>query len=480
MNFASDQKTEPLLYGILVVLTILTFIADLFLPLGIAVWVIYLFPAALSYFVRRPYIPLVVAAAATILIVLGYVFSPPGGDVEFARINRGFGILTCWIIGITGYFFVQNKLKVQREEWFQTAQVRLAQCMSGEQRLDQLGERVLRFLAEYLNAQAGAIFLSNGGDFRRYSTYGTPDDGRIPSHFKPGDGLLGQAVKDDRTFLLHDVPDNYLYFGSSLGESKPRHLLITPAKADGEVNAALELGFIGDAGEREVELLHRVSQSIGIAVRSAQYRKHLRELLEETQRQAEELQTQSEELRAANEELQGQSRSLQKSQLRLELQQSELEQTNAQLEEQTQLLETQRDELSRTQTSLQGQARELERASRYKSEFLANMSHELRTPLNSLLIMARLLADNRGDNLTSEQIKYANTIETSGNDLLTLINDILDISKIEAGRVELQPERVRIAGMAEKLREILPDHCSAKGASAPNQDRCKHFAGAGD
>ena len=189
----------------------------------------------------------------------------------------------------------------------------------------------------------------------------------------------------------------------------------------------------------------------------------LRELLEETQQQAEELQAQSEELRANNDELEVQSRQLQDAAARLELQQSELEQTNAQLEEQTRQLQMQRDDLERAQASLQAQAGDLETASRYKSEFLANMSHELRTPLNSLLIMARLLAENRAGNLSPEQVRHAETIETSGNDLLTLINDILDISKIEAGKLELQPRQVRVAPVLDKLRALFAPAAEAKG-----------------
>src|SRR3546814_741110 len=284
------------------------------------------------------------------------------------------------------------------------------------------------------------------------SDLGTPAESNIPTRVRPADGLLGQAIKDKRGFSLDAVPDNYLYFGSSLGQAKPRQLLIAPAMADGEVNAVLELGYADSIDDTHAELLECVAEAIGVAVRSAKYRIRLQELLEETRQQAEELQSQSEELRTANEELESQSRSLQESQSRLEVQQTELEQTNAQLEEQTQALEQQRDDLSRAQSSLQAQKRELEQASRYKSEFLANMSHELRTPLNSLLIMARLLADNRDGNLSHDQVKHAETIETSGNDLLLLINDILDISKIEAGHVELQPRRVRIAPRTEKIK----------------------------
>ncbi|HEX3882607.1 MAG TPA: response regulator [Stellaceae bacterium] len=463
MNGALYPRAEPALYGILALLAAATFTADLFVPLGTSVWVIYLFTTALAYFVWRPQVPLIAAGATTLLVIVGYVFADKGIDPHVSRINRSFCIITAWVIGTTGYFFIRSKLARRRQEWLQAGAVGLAQAMSGELRLDQLGGNILRFLAEHLGAQAGALFFQDGDAFRRHATYGVPPDAPVPERFQTGEGLLGQAVKDGRSFVLQDVPDGQLYFGSALGQGKPRHLLIAPAKSEGEINAALELGFIGQSGTSHAELLETVGESIAVAVRSAKYRARLQELVEETQRQAEELRSQSDELRASNEELETHSRSLQESQVRLEAQQAELEQSNSQLEEQTQLLETQRDDLSRTQASMEAQARELEQASRYKSEFLANMSHELRTPLNALLIMARLLGDNRDGNLTSEQVRYAQTIETSGNDLLALINDILDISKIEAGHIELQPERVRIGAVIDKLTGTFGAAAEQKG-----------------
>ncbi|WP_275899115.1 response regulator [Pyxidicoccus caerfyrddinensis] len=217
------------------------------------------------------------------------------------------------------------------------------------------------------------------------------------------------------------------------------------------MNAVVELGFLHPVHPSDLELLQRAAESIGIAVRSSNDRTRLEELLEETQRQAEELQTQQEELRVSNEEMEEQSRILKESQRRLEQQQAELEQSNSQLEEQTLLLEKQKDVLTQAQVSLTEKATELERTSRYKSEFLANMSHELRTPLNSSLILAKLLADNKDGNLTAEQVKFAQTISSAGNDLLALINDILDLSRIEAGKVEIQPEVVSLPRFVENL-----------------------------
>jgi signal transduction histidine kinase/CheY-like chemotaxis protein len=207
----------------------------------------------------------------------------------------------------------------------------------------------------------------------------------------------------------------------------------------------------------------RASEALGIAVRASKDRTRLEALLEETQRQAEELQTQQEELRVSNEELEVQERALKESQVQMEAQQTELEQTNSNLEEQTHLLEHQKDELAKAQAVLTERAEELERANRYKTEFLANMSHELRTPLNSTLILAKLLADNPTGNLTEEQVRFAQTISGAGNDLLVLINDILDLSKIEAGKVEVNPEAIPIAPTVQMLVETMTPLAQQKG-----------------
>jgi signal transduction histidine kinase len=241
----------------------------------------------------------------------------------------------------------------------------------------------------------------------------------VTVRFNVKEGLLGKVAADGTPTIIRDVPEGYLTIGSALGHDKPKHLVLVPTHADEVVNAVIELGFLHPVDDRVLELLDQASGSIGIALRSARYRTELQAVLEETQRQAEELQVQSEELRVSNEELEEQGRALKESQVRLEQQQVELEQTNSQLEEQAQTLETQRDELERTGAAVTLKARELEQASQYKSDFLANMSHELRTPLNSLLILSKLLGDNPDGNLSDEQVKFAQTIQSSGNDLLT-------------------------------------------------------------
>ncbi|HEX4263544.1 MAG TPA: response regulator [Verrucomicrobiae bacterium] len=360
-------------------------------------------------------------------------------------------------------FLVWAFRRISRQEWLQFGEAQLNERLAGDKQLSEIGDKAIRFLAEYLGAQVGALFVEDKNHFRRVAAYALPSTQDEHQKFARGEGLGGQAAKDKRAFAVTDVPENYLPVNSALGRGRPRSLLIAPMMIDGAANAVVELGFFHNPPGGALDFLRRISEPLGTAVRSAKYRTRLQELLEETQRQAEELQTQSEELRVSNEELEEQSRALKESQTRLEQQQAELEQTNSHLEEQTQLLEVQKDDLSRAKVELETQAAIVEQASRYKSDFLANMSHELRTPLNSSLILAKLLADNREGNLSPEQIKYAQTIQSAGNDLLTLINDVLDLAKVEAGRMDLKAESFPVADLMDSLTDLFEPLAANKG-----------------
>ncbi|MBO9707299.1 MAG: response regulator [Caulobacter sp.] len=367
---------------------------------------------------------------------------------------------------LTGAVFVLIRRAARiraRQAWLQSGQMGLAAAMMGDKSVEDLADSILTFLADYLGFQAAALFKSERGHFERMATLGMAPDAQTPLRFNLKEGLLGKTAAEGRSTIVRDLPDGYMTIGSALGQDKPKHLVLVPTHADERVNAVIEMGFLHPVQDDALELLDQASPAIGIALRSARYRSELRNALEETQRQAEELQVQSEELRVSNEELEEQGRALKESQTRLEQQQVELEQTNSQLEEQALTLETQRDELERSGAAIALKARELEQASQYKSDFLANMSHELRTPLNSLLILSKLLSDNPGGNLTAEQVRFAQTIESSGNDLLTLINDILDLSKIEAGHVEVRPEAVPLQRLTRDLRQLFEPVARERG-----------------
>ena len=350
-----------------------------------------------------------------------------------------------------------------RQQWLQQAQVDLSAAMMGDKSIEDLAAAILAFLADKTGSRAGALFKGEGGIFNRASMLGVAQGADVPVSFALNEGLLGKAAVDGQLIVLNDIPQGYLSIGSALGSDVPRHLVIAPTKADDRVNGVIELGFFEPVDELVLELLEQSSGAIGIALRSARFRTRLQDALEETQRQAGELQAQSEELRVSNEELEEQGNALRETQARLELQQVELEQTNSQLEEQAQALETQRDDLERASAALQLKARELEQASQYKSDFLANMSHELRTPLNSLLILSKLLADNPDERLSDEQVKFARTIYSAGNDLLVLINDILDLSKIEAGHIEIQPAPVLTERLASDMQKVFQPIADERG-----------------
>ncbi len=362
-----------------------------------------------------------------------------------------------------GVLIHRSTLARQRQAWLQAGEVGLAQAMLGDKTVRALAESILDYLTPYIGAQASVLFKSESEVFERMAAFGVPGDATVPQRFALREGLLGRVAAEGQPTVLDDVPEGYLTLGSALGRDAPRHLIIAPFSADGLVNSVIEFGFLHAVDERTLAFLAQVAQPVGVALRSAEYRTELQDLLEATQRQSEELQVQSEELRVSNEELEEQGRALKESAVRLEQQQVELEQTNSQLEEQAQLLEIQRDDLARSSAAIELKARELEQASQYKSDFLANMSHELRTPLNSLLILSKLLGDNPQGNLTDEQAQYARTIQASGNDLLNLITDILDLSKIEAGHIDIRAEAVALSRLASDLRQTFDPIARERG-----------------
>ena len=432
-----------------------TFVIDSLTPLGYAEWALYCVSIALTLFQSGIAWPVRMALITSVLSVGGFLLSPAGVDWSLAVSNRTFGGLSCWAMALVIRQALKDRQRVRGIMWMQQGRADLVQSVRGEMTPETLAGQAMRALCRHLDAQVGALYRLQGEDLVLLG--GTALHETQARRLPAGAGLLGETVKQGHARSLRDVPADYLPMTSALGRMAPAQILMAPVTADGVTMGAVEIALQRPAGDvmQEMALLEQCMEPLGVALRSALYRQQLLELLEETQRQSEELQTQQEELRVANEELEEQSRALQQSQATLESQQAELEQTNVQLEERTHELERQRQYLVQAKNDLERNARSLEAASRYKSEFLANMSHELRTPLNSALILAKLLADNKDGNLTPDQVKYAQAIHASNNDLLVLINDILDLSKIEAGHLELVPEPVGLASILQRLRELF-------------------------
>ncbi|UXV17151.1 response regulator [Pseudomonas fluorescens] len=354
--------------------------------------------------------------------------------------------------------------RLEQQAWLRNGQTELAEQVLGQLSVNLLGRNILHFFAQYMGSVVAALYArEEHGGLRRVATYGfSREQEQQEQSIYSDEGIVGQAAQLDRLIRLDDVPVDYFKVSSGLGEGSTRSVLVMPTSDDDRVNGVIELGFLRPLEERDVELLELIAGNIGTSIEAARYRQRLQEVLAETQQLNEELQVQQEELKTANEELEEQSRILKESQAHLETQQAELEQTNEQLAAQTQTLAEQRDamdrknvELNRAQIELEDRADELQRSSKYKSEFLANMSHELRTPLNSSLILAKLLAENPQENLSAEQVKFAESIYSAGNDLLNLINDILDISKVEAGKLEVRPENSSVARLVDGLRVMF-------------------------
>jgi CheY-like chemotaxis protein len=346
---------------------------------------------------------------------------------------------------------------LQQQAWLRTGQSELAQQGIGQLALPQLSAALLQFLARYIGVVVGALYLRQpDGSFRRVASYGFSDEWeQRDQQIKPTESLVAQAALERRVLRLEPLPADYIRVASGLGGGAPASVLLAPVDSDGDINGVVELGLLRPITERDVELLTLVKGNIGSAIEASHSRQRLQEVLAETQQLNEELQVQQEELRTANEELEEQSRVLEESQASLENQKAELEQTNEQLNEQGVALDQKNVELQKAQLDLEERARDLERASQYKSQFLANMSHELRTPLNSSLILAKLLSENAAGNLNDEQVRFANTIYSAGNDLLNLINDILDISKVEAGKLDLVPEQLSTRHVVEGMAMVF-------------------------
>ncbi len=335
-----------------------------------------------------------------------------------------------------------------------------------------LAQKISSFLASFLGAQLASLYLldKSGQKLVMTGSYAFSKRKGLSSAIELGEGLAGQAALEKSIISVTDLPEGYVRISSSLGDAPPCNIVAAPFLHEERLVGVIELASFKEFSDEDMSFLREAGDSIAIVFDVARRRQEVQDLLEETQRQSEELRHQGEELKATNEELEAQTVALKEFQEELESQQAELEATNSRLKEKTEALTAQKNEIeSRNQEliaareEIEERSRDLALASKYKSEFLANMSHELRTPLNSLLLLSQTLADNRQGNLTEHQQEAAGVIVESGKDLLNLINEILDLSKIEAGRVEVEAEEVALAEVAENARNIFSHMAELKG-----------------
>jgi signal transduction histidine kinase/CheY-like chemotaxis protein len=370
----------------------------------------------------------------------------------------------------------------EEQDWLKTNLARISSLMQGQRDLQTVSRLLMSELTPTVSAQHGAFFLAEqeGEDeweLRLLASYGYKARKTVANRFKFGEALVGQAALERQPILITQAPPDYIKVSSGLGEAAPVNIVVLPVLFEDQVLGVIELASLRPFTEVNQSFLEQVIETIGVVLNTIIANMRTEELLDESQRlagelqnQSQELQVQQEELRRSNAELESQAASLKASEELLQQQQEELQQTNEELQEKARLLadqnksiEVKNREIEMARLGLEEKAQQLALSSKYKSEFLANMSHELRTPLNSLLILSKLLGDNEKGNLDDKQVEFARTIHSAGSDLLNLINDILDLSKVEAGKMDVVPGDVRLVGVCETVNAGFSPLAGDKG-----------------
>ena len=343
------------------------------------------------------------------------------------------------------------------QDWLKTNLSRFSDLMQGKKDLQNLADVLINELCSVTTAQHGVFYAldidvvekQKTAELKLLTSFAYRERKQVSNAFKIGEGLIGQCAREKKTIVVHEVPDDYIKINSGLGESKPLNIIVLPVLFEGEVIAVIELASFNRFTEIQLAFLEQLMLSVGIVSNAVIASTRTQALLIESQSMGEELQTQQEELQESNKKLELQAKTLKDSELLLKSQQEELQQTNEELEEKSNVLAAQKAEVDaknyevgQAKLALEEKAEQLTLTSKYKSEFLANMSHELRTPLNSLLILSESLSKNKENNLHEEQLKKLTTIHGAGVELFELINEILDLAKIESGMMSVEVKEV--------------------------------------
>ncbi|MBI0578082.1 CHASE3 domain-containing protein [Neobacillus cucumis] len=339
---------------------------------------------------------------------------------------------------------------LEKQSWIQKSMTEISTMYQGITDITVLAQTFITKLAPLLDAVYGVVYLrkadGQGVHFVKTAGYAIKDQD-VASSFRLGEGLVGQCALDQRIFLIDTLPEDHIKLTSGLGASSPTHLLVAPIVVEGKVEAVIEFAALQPFLAQHLTLLDLLQDKFGSSITSVLGRMEVERLLSESQVMTEELQAQSEELQAQSEELQ--------------MQQEQLQISNDYLEEQNHYAEQRAAELKKTKDELVEYSLKLEESSQYKSDFLANMSHELRTPLNSILILSQMLMENNEEMDKAEVEEYSRVVYTAGEDLLRLIDDILDLSKIEAGKIEILTDEVNVTELPQLLKSMF-DPVAAK------------------
>jgi tubulin-specific chaperone A len=437
------------------------------------------------------------------LFIIGcaWIFSrrivrPVIADVEFAKaisegnLDASIDLEQKDELGVLARTLNEMAVNLRENDWLKRGKEGLEAQLRGEADLKIIGSKFISFIVSHMDGQLGAFYLYQDNMLELVASHAFTDRNGNFNRIGLGEGLVGQATLERRLIVFSNVKDITPEFNYGVDQQPPNHFMVAPFLLDGKIIGAFLIGSFLPFSPLHRKFVEQNLESVAILIDMARSRQTIEELYEQAQEQQDELlvvnkgleaqtralkkseaelQFQQEELRVTNEELEERTEALQESQAELQAQQEELRVTNEDLQERTETLEKQKaalrqktSELIKTRKEVEKKAEELERGSKYKSEFLANMSHELRTPLNSILILSQILAANKPKNLDEKQIESAKAINSSGSELLTLINEILDLSKVEAGKIELYFEEVEIGRIAADVKRLFKDIAEEK------------------